>query len=110
MKVLQNLVIEPCVIHKNGGYGKITIEDVFVKSSNVGTALLVDEHFGDNPQEYLDIIKGTGFGKPLNFQLMGEGEPFIKDVDHPTWSDVSLPWISVGYETSLDATSDANAI
>ncbi len=87
--------------HKNGGYGKITIEDVFVKSSNVGTALLVDEHFGSNPQEYIDIIKGTGFGKSLNFQLMGEGEPFIKDVDHPTWSDVSLPWMSVGYETQL---------
>lgn len=87
--------------HKNGGYGMLSVEDVFVKSSNVGTAMLVDEHFGGNPQEYIDIIKKTGFGKPLGFQLMGEGKPYIKDTDDPTWSDVSLPWMSVGYETQL---------
>lgn len=87
--------------HKQGGYGKITIEDVFVKSSNVGTAMLVDQHFGDNPQKYIDLIKKTGFGQSLDFQLMGEGVPYIKDVDDPTWSQVSLPWMSVGYETSL---------
>ncbi len=87
--------------HKNGGYGMLSVEDVFVKSSNVGTARLVNEHFGKNPQEYIDIIKGTGLGRPLNFQLMGEGEPYIKDTDDPSWSDVSLPWISVGYETQL---------
>ena len=87
--------------HKQGGYGTITIEDVFVKSSNVGTAMLVDEHFGDDPQKFINIIKKTGFGQSLDFQLMGEGVPYIKDVDDPTWSQVSLPWISVGYETSL---------
>ena len=32
---------------------------------------------------------------------MGEGKPYIKDTDDPTWSDVSLPWMSVGYETQL---------
>ena len=87
--------------HKNGGYGKLTVEDVFVKSSNVGTAMLVNEHFGANPQEYIDIIKNTGFGKPLDFQLMGEGVPYIKDADDKSWSNVSLPWMSVGYETQL---------
>lgn len=87
--------------HKNGGYGMLTVEDVFVKSSNVGIARLVDEHFGNDPQEYIDFIKGTGFGQPLDFQLMGEGMPYIKDTDDPTWSDVSLPWMSVGYETQL---------
>ncbi len=87
--------------HKNGGYGMLSVEDVFIKSSNVGTARLVNENFGRNPQEYIDIIKGTGFGKPLDFQLMGEGVPYIKNADDPSWSDVSLPWISVGYETQL---------
>lgn len=84
-----------------GGYGMLSVEDVFVKSSNVGTAMMVDEHFGRNPQEYIDLIKNTGFGKLLDFQLMGEGKPYIKDTDDPSWSDVSLPWISIGYETQL---------
>lgn len=86
---------------KRGGYGKITVEDVFVKSSNVGVAKLVTEHFGDNPQEFIDIIKETGYGQLLDFQLMGEGEPYIKDTDDPSWSGTSLPWMSVGYETSV---------
>lgn len=86
---------------KKGGYGTITVEDVFVKSSNVGTAKLVTEHFGDNPQRFVDIIKKTGYGQPLDFQLMGEGTPYIKDTDDPTWSGTSLPWMSVGYETSV---------
>ena len=32
--------------HKPGGYGKITIKEVFEKSSNIGIAKLVDEQFG----------------------------------------------------------------
>ncbi|MFY0591420.1 penicillin-binding protein [Roseivirga sp.] len=87
--------------HKTGGYGMLTVEDVFVKSSNVGTAKLVDEHFGDTPQEYVDIIKNTGFGKPLDFQLIGEGVPYIKDADDKSWSNVTLPWMSIGYEMQL---------
>lgn len=86
---------------KKGGYGKITVEDVFVKSSNVGTAKLVTDHFGDNPQKFIDIIKETGYGQPLDFQLMGEGKPYIKNTDDPTWSGTSLPWMSVGYETAV---------
>lgn len=86
---------------KNGGYGKITVQDVFEKSSNVGVAKLVTESFGDNPQEFIDLIKKTGYGKPLGFQLLGEGEPYIKEPSDESWSGTSLPWMSVGYETSL---------
>jgi cell division protein FtsI (penicillin-binding protein 3) len=86
---------------KKGGYGKITIQQVFEKSSNVGVSMLVDSLFGDNPQQYIDLIKKTGFGEPLDFQMMGEGIPYIKDPKDKTWSGVSLPWISVGYETSV---------
>lgn len=89
------------VDEKKGGYGKLTVQEVFEKSSNVGVSKLVTEHFGDNPQEYVDIIKSTGYGKMLGFQLMGEGEPLIKEPSDPSWSGSSLPWMSVGYETSL---------
>ncbi|WP_420387986.1 penicillin-binding protein [Roseivirga sp.] len=89
------------VDEKKGGYGKLTVQEVFEKSSNVGVSKLVTEHFGDNPQEYVDIIKSTGYGKMLGFQLLGEGEPLIKEPSDPSWSGSSLPWMSVGYETSL---------
>lgn len=86
---------------KNGGYGKLTIQQVFEKSSNVGVSMLVDSLFGDDPQKFIDLIKKTGFGEPLGFQMMGEGIPYVKDPTDKTWSGVSLPWISVGYETSV---------
>ena len=86
---------------KKGGYGKITVREVFEKSSNVGVMKLVDEHFGKRPQQFIDLVKKTGLGQPLDFQMMGEGQPHIKDTDDDTWSGVSLPWMSIGYEVSL---------
>lgn len=84
-----------------GGYGKLTIQQVFEKSSNVGVSMLVDSLFGDDPQKFIDLIKKTGFGKPMDFQMMGEGIPYVKDPTDKSWSGVSLPWMSVGYETSV---------
>ncbi|MGW8121365.1 penicillin-binding protein [Roseivirga echinicomitans] len=84
-----------------GGYGKLTVQEVFEKSSNVGVSKLVDQYFGKDPQRYIDIIKSTGLGQPLDFQMMGEGIPYIKNVDDKSWSGTSLPWMSVGYETAI---------
>ncbi len=37
----------------------------------------------------------------LGIEIYGEGEPRIKSANDPTWSGISLPWISHGYEVSL---------
>ena len=84
-----------------GGYGKLTVQEVFEKSSNVGVSKLVDQYFAKNPQKFVDLIKATGLGQPLDFQMMGEGIPYIKNTDDESWSGTSLPWMSVGYETSI---------
>ena len=84
-----------------GGYGKLTVQQVFEKSSNVGVSMLVDSIFGKNPQRFVDAVKKTGFGQLLDFQMMGEGVPYVKNTDDKTWSGLSLPWMSVGYETSV---------
>lgn len=87
--------------HKPGGYGKITVQEVFEKSSNIGTAKLITEHFGKNPSKYTDYIKSIGLDKPLGFQMQGEGVPYIKDPSDSSWSGISLPWISHGYELKM---------
>lgn len=87
--------------HKPGGYGKLTIQEVFEKSSNIGVAKLVTEHFGSDPTRFTDYIKNIGIDKPLGFQLIGEGIPYIKDPTDSTWSGISLPWISHGYELKM---------
>ncbi len=87
--------------HKPGGYGKLTVQEVFEKSSNIGTAKLITEHFGSNPSKYTDYIKNIGLDKRLGFQMVGEGTPYIKDPTDSTWSGISLPWISHGYELKM---------
>jgi len=87
--------------HKPGGYGKITIKEVFEKSSNIGVAMLIDDTFKDKPQNFLSYLKKFGFSHEFNFQIFGSSKPQIKNFADSTWSKVSLPWIAHGYELML---------
>jgi len=87
--------------HQEGGYGKITVRDVFEKSSNIGIAKLIDDHFRNSPKKFLDYIKTFGLSKDLNFQMIGYGKPYIKTTSDSSWSKVSLPWMAHGYELKL---------
>ena len=87
--------------HKPGGFGKLTVQEVFEKSSNIGIAKLVNEHFGSKPDEFIDYIEELGLVDPLGFQMIGEGKPYIKTPTDSSWSGVTLPWMSYGYELKL---------
>ena len=87
--------------HKPGGYGTLTVQQVFEKSSNIGTAKLIVDEFGDKPQTYINYLTSMGLTKPLGFQLIGEGKPYIKSPSDSTWSGISLPWMSHGYELTM---------
>jgi cell division protein FtsI (penicillin-binding protein 3) len=84
-----------------GGSGTITAEQVFEKSSNVGTALLVKKSFGDNPQRYLDKLRSFGIAEPLGISLSGEASPrMYKTTKDNGWSGLSLTQMAIGYETT----------
>lgn len=85
----------------HGGYGTITAREVFEKSSNVGTSLLIVRAYGSDPQKYIDGIYRMGLQKQLGLQISGEGHPNIKDTKDEFWSKLSLPWMSIGYEVAL---------
>jgi cell division protein FtsI (penicillin-binding protein 3) len=86
---------------KPGGYGKITLQEAFEKSSNIAISKLINDQFGKNPQRFIDYIKTFGLASPLDFQMIGEAQPYIKNPYDPTWSGITLPWMSVGYELQL---------
>ena len=99
--------------HKEGGYGKITVKDVFEQSSNIGVAKLIEDQFKDSPTKFLNYINKFGLSRDLNFQMIGYGKPFIKNSNDSSWSKVSLPWMAHGYElkvTPLQTLSFYNAI
>ena len=87
--------------HEEEGFGTLTVQQVFEKSSNIGVAKMVVEHFGENPQDYVDYLKTMGLTDPLGFQMIGEGKPFIKNPADSSWSGLTLPWMSHGYELQV---------
>jgi cell division protein FtsI (penicillin-binding protein 3) len=42
-----------------------------------------------------------GLTESLQFQMKGAGTPYVKDPTDPSWSGVTLPWMSIGYELKL---------
>ncbi len=85
------------------GYGKISISEVIELSSNVGIAKLVNRAYKDNPKEFVSRLYDLHLHEPLGVKIKGEGKPLIKyPGDKATyWSGITLPWMSVGYETKV---------
>jgi cell division protein FtsI (penicillin-binding protein 3) len=83
------------------GYGRVTVQQVFEKSSNIGVAKLINEYFSGNPSAYTDYLKKFGLPKPLGFQMSGEALPYIKDPKDRTWSRTSLTTMCIGYELKI---------
>ena len=84
---------------KKGGYGKLSLADAFVKSSNVGISKLVIEYYSKNPAQFVDRLYSMGLNEPLDILISGESSPNIL---HPkgnksNWSGTTLPWMSIGY-------------
>ncbi len=52
---------------KEGGYGTITVEDVFEKSSNVGAAKLIEKQFGTKPRKIRGVFAEIWFEHPTGF-------------------------------------------
>jgi cell division protein FtsI (penicillin-binding protein 3) len=86
---------------KEGGNGKITVKQVFEKSSNVGTSKLIYDHYKDNPKDFVNRLYAMRLNKPLGLQIRGEGEPLIRYPGDKLWSGISLPMMSHGYEVQL---------
>lgn len=80
---------------------KITVQRVFEESSNVGVTKIITKYYSKNPQKYIDRLYKMNLGVPLNISLPGEATPYIKNTGDKTWSKISLPWISYGYESRI---------
>jgi len=87
--------------HKPGGYGIISVKQAFEYSSNIAISKLVYSQFGSDPQRYIDYINAFGISQPLGFQMVGEGIPKIKNPSDKSWSGITLPWMSIGYEVEV---------
>jgi len=84
------------------GMGRVTLTDVFQKSSNVGMAKLVHDHYNnkDGRVQFIEKLAQLGMTQTTNVEIVGEKAPIIK---HPTknkkqWYGTTIPWMAHGYE------------
>ncbi|AKD05261.1 penicillin-binding protein [Pontibacter korlensis] len=86
---------------KINGYGKLTVQQVFEKSSNIGVAKLMEQYFGNEQQAYVDYLNKFGLNSTLGFQMDGEARPYMKDPQDKNWYGTTLTSMSIGYEMKL---------
>lgn len=83
------------------GYGNITVAQAFEYSSNVGISQVIYNAYYKNPQKFIDGLYALGINKVTGIEIKGEGKPQIKNTKNRSWSRVSLPWMSIGYEVAV---------
>ena len=94
------------------GYGTISIQKAFEKSSNV-IAQLIYRAYYDNPEKFLARLKQFGLTEPLGVSIKGEAFPVIPKIGTPGWSALSIPMMAIGYEllqTPLQTLALYNAV
>lgn len=61
------------------GYGTISLQQAFEKSSNIGFAEAMLRYFEGEPDKYLELIKDRGIMKPFDLGIDGEVAPYRDD-------------------------------
>ena len=97
-------------------YGKLSFEQVFYKSSNVGMAKIVSEAYDyeQGAERYLWHLERLGLTEPANNQLIGEPKPVVhrpgdKVNGKPLWTIASLPSMAIGYSIQVTPLQMASA-
>ncbi|MFO7615714.1 MAG: penicillin-binding protein [Bacteroidales bacterium] len=91
----------PITDSHRGGYGVITVQQVIEKSSNIGMVRIINRHYRNNPDHFIERLYGMGLDKPLELEIEGVREPIIKSTATPSWSGQTLTSMAFGYETEF---------
>ncbi len=81
---------------------RLSVQQAFESSSNVGISKIITQQYAKRPEAFLEKLHSFGLNDLLKLEISGEGKPRIKSVTDKDFSSrVSLPWISIGYESKL---------
>lgn len=79
----------------------VTYQQAFELSSNVGMAKLVVNHYYKNPRKFIQHLERLHLNQPSGLSLYGESRSYIPNPSDKFWSNVTLPWMSFGYNVSI---------
>ena len=83
------------------GYGTLTVDGVMKKSSNIGTAKIINQYYGENPKAFFEKMDKWHMTSPLGVDILGEGKPIMHTPDSKSWSNITLPVMGYGYGLQL---------
>ncbi len=86
---------------KHGGYGKISVAEAFVLSSNTAFAQMIHNGYKERPEQFVNSLMDLGLHRELGMPIKGEGKPVLRSPGDKGWSGISLAWMSHGYEVAL---------
>jgi cell division protein FtsI (penicillin-binding protein 3)/stage V sporulation protein D (sporulation-specific penicillin-binding protein) len=95
-------------LHDHKAFGDLSVQDILVKSSNIGAAKLA---MSIGEQKYYEYIRRFGFGERTGIELPGEIPGLIRPPQN--WSKISITHIPMGHEigvTALQMTAAMSAI
>ncbi len=79
----------------------VTVLQAFEESSNVGISKAICAAYSKNPKKFTDGLHRLGFANAFELQIPGAGKAQIKNAGDKNWTSVSLPYISIGYESLI---------
>ncbi|HSP44720.1 MAG TPA: penicillin-binding protein 2 [Chthoniobacterales bacterium] len=83
-------------LHDHKPYGELSVQDILVKSSNIGAAKLA---LSIGEQKFYEYIRRFGFGDRTGIELPGEIPGVIRPPQ--SWSKISITRIPMGHEVAV---------
>lgn len=92
---------------RRGGYQTITLPRTLEVSSNIGVSRIIDDHYHDCPEKFVEGLYRIGIASDLDLPFAGSTPPRIRmphknsHGQYDNWSKTALAWMSIGYETQI---------
>jgi cell division protein FtsI/penicillin-binding protein 2 len=83
-------------LHDHKAYADLTVQDILIKSSNIGAAKLA---MSVGEQKFYEYIRRFGFGDRSGIELPGEIPGVIRPPQ--SWSKISITRIPMGHEVGV---------
>ena len=83
-------------LHDHRPYGELSVQDILVKSSNIGAAKLA---LGLGDQKFYEYMRRFGFGERSGIELPGEINGLIRPPQ--AWSKISITRMPMGHEVGV---------
>jgi cell division protein FtsI (penicillin-binding protein 3) len=81
--------------------GWITPYEAFTHSSNVGVSRIIYDNALADPWSFVNTLYSIFYTDNLDIEIKGGRAANINTPKSSTWSKVSLPWMSIGYELTV---------